>query len=137
MGLMGRELPPPPIRGPYPRNHVLQEPNPQMSPEELTLPRVYRTTLLQLRSGHCIALFDFRAAIGLIADPSCTACGSRGLHTVLHLFSCPAHPTELVPLDLWERPIQAALFLSFIPSFHHLCALPPPPLEPPPSGPAL
>ena len=113
---------------------MLQEPAPQISPEELTLPWAYRTTLSQLRSGHCIALIDFRAAIGLIADPSCTACGSRGLYTVLHLFSCPAHPTELVPRDLWELPIQAALFLSSIPSFHHLCALPPSPAGAPTVG---
>ena len=117
-----------------PPNRVLQEPAPQISPEELNLPRAYRTTLSQLRSGHCIALNDFRAAIGLTADPSCTACGSGDLHTVPHLFSCPAHPTELVARDLWERLVQTAHFLSSIPSFHHLCALPPPPLEPPPVG---
>ena len=121
----------------YPPNRVLQEPAPQISHEELILPRAYPTTLSHLRSGHCIALIDYRAAKGLTRDPSCPAYGSGDPHTVPHLFSCPADPTELVARDPWERPVQATRFLSSISSFHHLSALPPPQLEPPPSGPAL
>jgi len=109
-----------------PPNRVLDDAAPEISPEERTLPRAYRTTLSQLRSGHCIALNDFQAAIGRTPDPSCPECGSGDTHSVTHLFSCPARPTELVPRDLWERPVQTALFLSTLPSFVYLPALPPP-----------
>ena len=63
-------------------------------------PRVYRTILSQLRSGHFIVVNHHRGAIGVTPDP-CPAFGSGNPHTVPHLFSSLAHLTELVARDLW------------------------------------
>jgi len=133
-----------------PPNRVLDDAAPEISPEERTLPRAYRTTLSQLRLGHCIALSDFKAAIGRTPDckalnsyqnrinptidPSCPECGSGEPHTTAHLFRCLAHPTELDVRDLWLRPDRVARFISSLPCFHYLPPLPPPPPEPPPAG---
>ena len=84
----------------YPLSRVPQEPAPEISSEELTLPRVYRITLSQFRSRHCIALNDYRPAIGLSHGSFCPACGNGDPHTVTHLFSWPAHPPKLVARDL-------------------------------------
>ena len=120
-----------------PPNRVLRTAAPEINPEETTLPRVYRTTLSQLRSGHCKALNEYRRNIGLTHDRTCPDCGSGATHSTSHLFACAAHPTDLVVRDLWDRPALAARFLSTVPSFHYLPPLPPPPPEPPPPGAAL
>ena len=131
----------------FPPHRFLHQVPPPINPEELTLPRPFRTTLAQLRSGHCKALSGYRAEIGLSNDPLCPSC--RGdTHDPPHLFSCPSHPTDLVPVDLWGRPARAATFLSTLPFFDYLpslqltttsasssSSLPPPPPEPPPTPP--
>ena len=114
-----------------PPNRVLQTPAPAISDDEISLPRPYRTTLAQLRSGFCSSLNSFLERIDRAPDDLCPSC--RGSpHTTSHIFSCPSHPTSLTERDLWDRPCSVAAFLSTLPFF----SLPPlsrPPPEPPPS----
>ena len=53
-------------------------------------------------------------------------CGAAD-HTVPHFFDCATRPTDLCPADLWERPRKVARFISSLPYFTHLPALPRPP----------
>ena len=113
-------------------NRVLQAPPPPVCPSEKLLPRPTRTTLSQLRSGHCASLRSYQARVGLAQDSTCPEC-SLGDHTVQHLFGCTIHPTSLSPADLWTRPGDVALFLSSLPSFSQVQPpRPRPPPEPPP-----
>ena len=120
-----------------PPNPILQEQPPDIAPVETQLPRVYRTTLSQLRSGYCKSLNSFQHLINPSIDPSCPSCDSGEAHTTHHLFHCAAHPTGLGVRDLWDRPDLVSSFLASLPFFDYLPALPPPPPEPPPTGPAL
>ena len=115
----------------YAPNRVLGQPPPPVSAAEKSLPRHLRTTLAQLRTGFSSAMGDYLYRINRVPSPLCPGCSAED-HTVLHLFSCAAHPTDLCPTDLWERPREVATFLSSLPTFAHLPALPPPPPEPPP-----
>ena len=55
-----------------PLNRVLHHQPPDINEEEeLTLPRSHRTTLSQLRSGHCSSLNEFRHRIGISDTTSC------------------------------------------------------------------
>ena len=105
---------------------------PPINPEESSLPRPFRSTLAQLRSGHCKALNGYLTDIGQTDDPLCPSCRG-GIHDPPHLFSCPSHPTELGLIDLWDRPARTASFISSLPFFDYLPDLPRPPPEPPPS----
>ena len=86
----------------------------------------------QLRSGFSSAMRDYRHGIGAEPIPECPECADP-CHSVPHLFSCPARPTDLSVGDMWERPLEVARFLLSVPSFSHFPELPPPPPEPPPS----
>ena len=112
-------------------NRVLDRAPPPVDGEEIHLPRHYRTSLAQLRSGFSSSLGDYLARVGRVQSPLCPECGGAE-HTVRHLFDCPAHPTRLCTVDLWERPRRVAHFMSSLPAFAHLPPLPPPPPEPPP-----
>ena len=115
-------------------NPVLLTSPPPVESEETSLPRAHRTALSQLRSGYCSFLNSYRARIGVAgASPSCPSCNSP-VHTSGHLFTCPSHPTSLTTLDLWERPVRVAEYLSTLP-FTSLPPLPLPPPEPPPTPP--
>ena len=116
----------------YSPNRILQSPSPPIAEEEVTLPRPYRTTLAQLRSGFCSALADFRERVGLTTDPHCPSCGTEP-QNVQHLFSCTEHSTSLSPVDLWDRPGLVSNFISNLP-FFNLPPLPPSPPEPPPTS---
>ena len=83
-----------------PPNRVLQEPAPPVSEEERTLPRPYRTTLAQLRSGFSPALNTYLERVGRSPDGLCPSCHSSP-HTTSHIFTCPSHPTSLTVRDLW------------------------------------
>ena len=109
-------------------NRVLNDKPPPVSAEEQSLPRPYRSTLSRLRSGQCPALNNYQAAIGRSPTDRCPSCGTA-VHTTNHLFSCPSHPTNLTPLDLWERPAAVADFVARLPGFSL------PPLERPPPEP--
>ena len=112
-------------------NAVLSAAAPDIDDSEADLPRVARTTLAQLRSGYCSALNDFRHRIDLSPSPACPCCRQAD-HTTDHLFNCSEHPTDLTPLDLWHRPVEALEFLRTWPCFDRLHRERPPP-EPPPT----
>ena len=116
-------------------NHpLLNIPTPPVDRSEQLLPRHFRSTLSQLRSGHCANLSNYLHRVGRLDSPSCPHCGNSE-QTVHHLFNCFSQSTDLSISDLWLRPTRVALFLSTHPSF----TLPPlslprprPPPEPPP-----
>ena len=79
---------------------------PPISNSEKELTRKERSTLAQLRSGYFILLGSYKSRI--MKDASiyvCAYCGTT-LHDVKHLFVFPAHPTTLIPSDLWSRPME-------------------------------
>ena len=126
-------------------NRVLGARAPRIDPSETSLSRPTRAVLAQLRSGHCAKLQDFQHRIGSSVSDQCPECQSS-TDSVAHIFSCPSHPTNLTPMDLWRRPREVALFLSSLQAFSHLPAIAPlppprqrlrrrPPPEPPPSPP--
>lgn len=117
---------------------TLGRPPPMIDPSELLLPRIYRSTLSQLRSGYCSRLKSYQYRIGGADSPDCPECGSHP-HTSELLFNCPSFPTDLDLSDLWARPLDVAAFLRTHVAFSDLpplVALPPliPP-EPPPGHP--
>ena len=118
--------PPPP-----PPNKVLLGPPLEVDPSERLFPWPYRSTLSQLRSGYCSRLQSYLHRVGRAPSPACPDCGAAP-HTTEHLFSCPGSPTDLAPADLWTAPLQAALFISSIPSFADLPPFPEIPGGPPP-----
>ena len=107
-------------------NRVLGLPPPLVDPSEKSLPRATRATLSQLRSGHCAKLNTYLARLGRLDSDNCPDCNSAP-HSPSHLFSCPAHPTNLVTTDLWEKPWDVAVFLASLPSFNSLPDPGPPP----------
>ena len=115
-------------------NPLLQRRPYPVHPSESRLPRSYRSTLSQLRSGHCNLLNDYKFRIGASPSPTCPRCGAAD-DTVSHLFECTASPTTLTVSSLWLYPLDVATFLSSL-DFPDLPPLPPPPPEPPPSPPS-
>ena len=91
-------------------NRVLAAPDPAVSEEERKLPRVYRTTLAQLRSGFSPALNSYPERVGRSPDDLCPLFRASP-HTTTHLFSCPSRPTSLTVRDLWDRPCAVAELL--------------------------
>ena len=122
-----------------PPNKILLSAPPEIDETESRLPRHYRTTLSQLRSGYCSRLNDYRHRINLATTDLCPEC-EEAPHTVQHLFGCQQHPTSLTPLDLWRRPVEVAALLRGMSAFVELPPLeppvPPPPPEPPPDPPS-
>ena len=43
----------------------------------------------------------------------CADCGKTP-HDVKHLFACPAHPTTLIPSDLWSKPLESIREFSYL-----------------------
>ena len=66
---------------------------------EKDLTRKERTTLAQLRSGYCKVLGSYK---------------SRIKKDVKHLFAFPAHPTTLIPSDLWSKPVEYIREFSYL-----------------------
>jgi hypothetical protein len=118
-----------------PPKKILETSPLEINAEEQTLPRVYRSILSQLQSDYCSSLVSYQFSINAVNENECPDCHNAP-HSTLHLFSCPVNPTTLTVLNLWYHPVQAAVFLSGLPSFDHLppldLPLPPPPPEPPP-----
>ena len=75
-------------------NPLLQTRPPTVADEELSLPRRYRTTLSQLRSGYSSSLAYYRERVGRSDNLRCPSCGVEP-QTVPHLFACASHPTAL------------------------------------------
>ena len=116
-------------------NKVLLRPAPSVSASELLLPRHYRTTLSQLRSGYCSRLLTYKQTIGSSDSDLCPECGTEP-HTAAHIFRCPGAPTALAVEDLWHRPVEVANHIASLSAFADLPPLelrePRPPPEPPP-----
>ena len=112
-------------------NPLLAIPTPLINKSEQELPRHYRSTLSQLRSGHCASLSSYLHRVGRSASPTCPHCGTD-IQTVHHVFCCTATPTDLSFIDLWDNPTRVANFLSTHPSFS-LPPLAPPRVRPPPA----
>ena len=111
-------------------NKVLGRAPPDIDPSEMSLPRLTRSTLSQIRSQYCNELKTYQARIGSSPNDICPVC--RGApHTTRHLFECPAAPTNLKVLSLWKDPRGAADFLRSLPSFDRLPPNPPYPRPPP------
>ena len=95
-----------------PPNKVLGQPAPDVSKDKKRLPRGTRTTLAQLRSNYSPKLNSFlNACYPNLYDNSCPKC-QQSPHDTQHLFSCPADPTDLSVIKLWEDPVAAAEFLN-------------------------
>ena len=88
------------------RNVVLDDRPPSINISENELTRKERTTLAQLRSGHCRLLSSYKNRISKDASLDvCADCGKTP-HDVKHLFNCPAHPTTMTPLFQRQQPTR-------------------------------
>ena len=94
-------------------NKVLRNRPPPISSEEDTLRRPQRTTLSQLRSGHCRLLNSYQNRLKPTVDPRCPDCGVNP-HDVPHLFNCTAHHNPLSTVSLWDKPVESIRELSFL-----------------------
>ena len=117
-------------------NPLLGAPPPPISPSERRLMRIQRTTLSQLRLGHCKLLGDYKVRVGLGSSALCPECLFRR-QTVPHIFDCDSAQTTLSLRDLWTNPATVVDHLVSLPTFSSLIVpqdpqLPPPPPEPPP-----
>ena len=92
-------------------NPIINQPPPNINKDEKKLPRTTRATLSQLRSGYSRTLNSYMARIDSDTEDRCPDCLQAG-HTTLHLFDCPAKPTDLTALALWNRPLDVAKFLD-------------------------
>ena len=81
--------------------------------EETLLQRRQRTTLSQLRSGHCKLLNSYKKRLKQSDSSRCPDCGMDP-QDVPHLFDCVAHPNDLSPVNLWDKPIETIRELSFL-----------------------
>ena len=97
------------------RNVVLDGRPPPISSSERDLTRKERSTLAQQRSGYCRLLGSYKSRI-IKKDASLNVCADCGMtpHDVKHLFVCQAHPTTMIPSDLWSRPTDAVRELSYL-----------------------
>ena len=96
------------------RNVVLDDRPPAINISEKELTRKERTTLVQLRSGHCRLLGSYKSRISKdVSLDVCADCGKTP-HDVKHLLNWPAHPTTMTPSDLWNRPVDAIRELSYL-----------------------
>ena len=81
---------------------------------EKDLTRKERVTLAQLKSGYCKLLGSYKSRIKKDASLDvCADCGKTP-HDVKHLFACPAHPTTLIPSDLWSKPVENIREFSYL-----------------------
>ena len=96
------------------RNVVPDGRPPHIINSEKELTRKERSTLTQLRYGYCRLLGSYKSRIKKDASLDvCADCGTTP-HDVKHLFVCPAHPTTLIPSDLWSRPTDTVRELSYL-----------------------
>ena len=90
------------------------DPPPPISNSENELTRKERSTIAQQRSGYYRLLGSYKSRIKEDASLDVCADCSTTPHDVKHLFVCPAHPTTLIPSDLWSRPTDAVRELSYL-----------------------
>ena len=94
---------------------------PSISTEELALPRHARCVLSRLRcNGHGLLLGFHLSRIGIIENPSCSACGHSSQDTSHLILHCPGTDSlrrslfgnSLSLYDLWSRPWRVARLLD-------------------------
>ena len=98
------------------RNVVLDDGPPPINSADKELTTRERSTLAQLRSGHCRLLGSYKSSIKKDASLNvCADCGTAP-HDVKHLFVCPAHATTMImiPSALWSTPTDAVRELSYL-----------------------
>ena len=94
--------------------NVLDDRPPEINISETEITWKERTTLAQLRSGHCRLLVSYKSRISKdVSLDVCADCGKTP-HDVKHLFNCPAHPTTVTPSELWNRPVDAIRELGYL-----------------------
>ena len=71
-------------------------------------------TLAQLRSGYCKLIGSHKSRIKKDASLNVFADCRKTSHDVKHLFACPAHPTKLIPSDLWSKPVESIREFSYL-----------------------
>ena len=87
---------------------------PPITSSERDLTRKERSSIAQLRSGYCRLLGSYRSRIKKDASLNiCADCGTTP-HDVKHLFVFPAHPTTMIPSNLWNRQTDAVRELIYI-----------------------
>ena len=84
---------------------------PEVHRTEQSLSRKIRRTLAQLRAMKSPLLKEYLSNIGAEDNPLCPLCGQES-HNTAHLFRCQSIPTDLVPIDLWHRPVLVAELLG-------------------------
>ena len=84
-----------------------------LPPPSAPVQRRQRTTLSQLRSGHCKLLNSYKKRLKQSDSSRCPDCGMDP-QDVPHLFDCVAHPNDLSPVNLWDKPIETIRELSFL-----------------------
>ena len=96
------------------RNVVLDDRPPLINISEKELTWRERSTLAQLRTGHCRLLGSNKSRIS--KDESLDVCADcrKTAHDVKHLFNCQAHPTTMTRSDLWNRPVDEIRELSYL-----------------------
>ena len=87
---------------------------PTVSNSEKELTRKEHSILAQLRSGYCRLMGSYKSRIKKDASLDVGADCGMAPHDVKHLFVCPAHPTTLIPSDIWSRPTDAVRQLSYL-----------------------
>ena len=94
-------------------NTVLGTIPPTISKSEASLDRKDRVRLAQVRCGHSPILGVFMARIKKPPDKSrhCSHCKTAN-HDAIHLFTCPLFPTQLKPVDLWNKPAEAITLIN-------------------------
>ena len=115
-------------------NRLLGTRPPPISPSESRLTWMQRTTLAQLRSGHCRLLGVYKVLTGISNSALCPQCLFRR-QTVPHIFNCDSSPTTLTLLDLWINPVKVVEYLVTLPTFATLIPKDPPAPRPPPEPP--
>ena len=93
-------------------NRVLNILPPSINDEETLLQRRQRTTLSQLRSGHCKLLNSYQKRLKQSDSSRCPDCGMDP-QDVPHLFDYMAHPNDLSPVNLWTSPSRRYENLAF------------------------
>ena len=94
-------------------NRVLNNRPPPINDEEPFLSRRQRTPLSQLRSGHCKLMYSYKKRLKQSDSSSCPDCGIDP-QDVHHLLDCTAHPNDLSPVNLWDKPVETIPELSFL-----------------------
>jgi hypothetical protein len=89
---------------------------PAVAESERFLPHAFQTTLNQMRSDFRSAQKSYQYFINKALDNICPGCQSAS-QTVTHLFSCPAHPTSLRPINIWNNLVAVASFIATLPVF--------------------